>query len=165
MLVHNLIFKTSSFLLGHFYKTLFRHLLRLFNYACSLIHILQKSTSDYEPMCLSSEFERLFLTSSHHRFESYVLSLSKFFIIQSSKQRRQRARKAKKGKTTYMETIKMFLHNEYLLQLQIVHHYYSGVQDTILQISTKVVYILRQSRLQELSTSRSSRPAKRGRKS
>ena len=47
-LVHNLIFKTSSFMLGHLYKTLFEHLLQLFNYACSLIYILQKLTLDLD---------------------------------------------------------------------------------------------------------------------
>ena len=57
----------------------------------------------------------------------------------------------------------MFIHTEY--SLQIVHYNYSGVQDTTLQIDTRVVYILRQPRLQELSTSRSGRLAKRDRMS
>ena len=60
-----------------------------------------------------------------------------------------------------METIKMFIHIEYSLQVE-VHHCYSGVQDTMLQIDTRVVYILRRPRLQELSILRSGRPAKRG---
>ena len=54
-LVRNLIFKTSPLMLGCLYKTLFRHLLiRLFNYACSLIQILQIPTSDSDLMCLLS---------------------------------------------------------------------------------------------------------------
>ena len=51
----------------------------------------------------------------------------------------------------------MFIHIEYSLQVE-VHRYYNGVQDTTLQIDTRAIYILRQSRLQELSTSRSGRP-------
>ena len=72
-LVRNLIFKTSPFVLSRLYKTLFGHLLiRLFNYACLLIQTLQM-TSNLDLM--SSEFERLFLTSSHYGLGSYVLSL------------------------------------------------------------------------------------------
>ena len=54
----------------------------------------------------------------------------------------------------------MFIHIEYSLQTKI-HQYYNEVQDT-LQIEKKAIYILRPSGLQELSTSRSSRPAKKG---
>ena len=62
MFVHNLILKTGLFMLGCLCKTLSRHLLiRLFNYACSLIQTLQILTLDSEPICLSSGFERLFL--------------------------------------------------------------------------------------------------------
>ena len=55
----------------------------------------------------------------------------------------------------------MFIHNEYSLQVE-VHHYYNRVQDATLLIDTRVVYILRRRRLQELFTLRLSRPAKRG---
>ena len=62
MLVHNLIFKIGPFLPGHLCKTLFEHLLlRLFNFVCLLIQTLQIPNFDLKPMCLSSEFERLFL--------------------------------------------------------------------------------------------------------
>ena len=82
MLVRNLIFKTSSFVISHLYKTLFRHLLiRLFNHSYSLIQTLQIPTLDSDLMCLSSEIERLFLTSSHYELGSYVLSLQNFVII------------------------------------------------------------------------------------
>ena len=54
----------------------------------------------------------------------------------------------------------MFIHIKYSLQVEI-HHYYSGVQDTMLQIDTRASYILRWSGLQEPSTSRSGRPSKR----
>ena len=47
--------------------------------------------------------------------------------------------KGEKEKTTYMEIIKMFIHIEY--SLQIVHCYYSGVQDTTLQIDTRAIFI------------------------
>ena len=48
---------------------------------------------------------------------------------------------------------------------QQIHQYYNRVQDILLYKSIpEVVYILRPSGLQELSTSRSSRLAKKGRK-
>ena len=56
----------------------------------------------------------------------------------------------------------MFIHIEYSLQVE-VHRYYNGVQDTTLQIDTRVVYILRWPRLQELSAQRSGRQIKKGR--
>ena len=40
----------------------------------------------------------------------------------------------------------MFIHIEYSLKVE-VYRYYNGVQDTKLQIDTKVVYILRLPRL------------------
>ena len=47
MLVHDLILKTSLFVLCHLYKTLSRHLSSLFNYACLLIQILQKTDFEF----------------------------------------------------------------------------------------------------------------------
>ena len=84
-------------------------------------------------------------------------------LTHNSKQRKSRARKAKKEKDNmYGNNKEMFINTEYSLQLQIVHHYYSRVQDTTLQIDTRAIYILRWSMLQEMSSSRSGRPAKRG---
>ena len=69
--------------------------------------------------------------------------------------------KGKRGETLYRKIIKMFIHFEYSLQVEI-HHCYNEVEDTTLLIDTRVVYILRPPRLQDLSMSRSGRPAKRG---
>ena len=75
------------------------------------------------------------------------------------KSKEDRVIERQKGKDS-MKITKMFIHIEYSLQVE-VHCYYNGVQDTTLQIDTRVVFILRLLRLQELSTSRSGRPAKR----
>ena len=45
-----------------------------------------------------------------------------------------------KEKTTYMKTIKMFIHIEYSLEVE-VYHCYDRVQDTTLQIDTRAVFI------------------------
>ena len=75
--------------------------------------------------------------SSHYELRSYMLSLLKFIIIKSSRQK-EIVLKRQKEKDS-MKITKNFIHIEYSLQVE-VHCYYNVVQDTTLQIDTRAVY-------------------------
>ena len=87
------------FVLGRLYKTLFGHLLRrLFNYTYSLIQALQILTSDSEPMCFSSGFEKLFLNKLSLRTRILRVKSSEVHYYLELKAKEDRVLERKKGK-------------------------------------------------------------------
>ena len=88
-------------------------------------------------MCLFLEFERLILISSHDEFGSYVLSLLKIVIIQSSRYKIACSKRQKKKKIAYIKI--MFIHIEYSLLDTLILQW--STRDITLQNDTGVVFI------------------------